>query len=179
LSTGTNPPGNIIFDPLYGLPYGWLLREPGRFLMVAALGYSLLIAAVIDVAVESQFLAELQSRSHVAAASLRMSWLALRLSFPKRRRLVSAIGLSEPALRLTRSALPLVITAVSIACVVSLGFPMYTGAVVPDNRPLLPPAHVSMPAYWQEMARYVDGIPRQGGVLIMPPDDYYAMPTAS
>ena len=37
LSTGTNPPGSLIFDPLYHLPFGWLLREPGRFLMELAL----------------------------------------------------------------------------------------------------------------------------------------------
>jgi hypothetical protein len=48
LSTGTRPPGNILFDPLYGLPYGWLLREPGRFLMVAALGFALLAAVLVD-----------------------------------------------------------------------------------------------------------------------------------
>jgi hypothetical protein len=42
LSTGTRPPGNLLFDPLYHLPYGWLLQEPGRFLIVAALCYALL-----------------------------------------------------------------------------------------------------------------------------------------
>lgn len=42
LSTGTRSPGNILFDPLYRLPYGWLLREPGRFLIISALGYALL-----------------------------------------------------------------------------------------------------------------------------------------
>ena len=31
LSTGTRAPGNILFDRLYYLPFGWLLREPGRF----------------------------------------------------------------------------------------------------------------------------------------------------
>ncbi|CAG4910041.1 alpha-(1-_3)-arabinofuranosyltransferase family protein [Acidithrix sp. C25] len=48
LSNGTRPPGSILFDPLYHLPYGWLLREPGRFLLVAALGYALLIGILID-----------------------------------------------------------------------------------------------------------------------------------
>ncbi|MFZ1063005.1 MAG: hypothetical protein WAN30_05990, partial [Acidimicrobiales bacterium] len=36
LSTGTRSPGNILFDPLYHLPYGWLLREPGRFLIAVS-----------------------------------------------------------------------------------------------------------------------------------------------
>jgi hypothetical protein len=42
LSTGTNAPGSVVFDPLYRLPYGWLLEEPGRFLMVSGLAYSIL-----------------------------------------------------------------------------------------------------------------------------------------
>ncbi|MDG7002126.1 MAG: hypothetical protein JRN15_23750, partial [Nitrososphaerota archaeon] len=37
LGTGTRLPGSIIFDPLYHLPLGWLIREPFRFLMVAGL----------------------------------------------------------------------------------------------------------------------------------------------
>jgi arabinofuranan 3-O-arabinosyltransferase len=45
LSTGTMPPGNVIFDRLYQLPFGWLLREPGRFLMVVGLAYAVLAAA--------------------------------------------------------------------------------------------------------------------------------------
>jgi hypothetical protein len=48
LSTGTRPPGNILFDPLYRLPYGWLLREPGRFLTVAALGYAILAGLLVQ-----------------------------------------------------------------------------------------------------------------------------------
>ena len=48
LSTGTRAPGNVLFDPLYNLPLGWLLREPGRFLMVAALGYALLVGLLVE-----------------------------------------------------------------------------------------------------------------------------------
>jgi hypothetical protein len=47
-STGTNPPGSIVFDRLYTLPYGWLLREPGRFLMGAGLAYAVLLALGVD-----------------------------------------------------------------------------------------------------------------------------------
>lgn len=43
-STGTRFPGSAIFLPLYHLPLGWLLREPGRFLMAAALAYAVLLA---------------------------------------------------------------------------------------------------------------------------------------
>jgi hypothetical protein len=45
-STGTNAPGSVVFDPLYQLPYGWLLAEPGRFLMVGGLAYSVLAAVL-------------------------------------------------------------------------------------------------------------------------------------
>ncbi len=45
-STGTRPPGKWIFDPLYNLPLGWILREPGRFLMFASLAYAILVTAL-------------------------------------------------------------------------------------------------------------------------------------
>ncbi len=48
LSTGTRPPGNAIFGPLYGLPFGWLLREPGRFLLLAGLAYAILVGALVE-----------------------------------------------------------------------------------------------------------------------------------
>lgn len=48
LGTGTNAPGSMLFDPLYHLPYGWLLREPGRFLMAASLGYAVLVGVVAE-----------------------------------------------------------------------------------------------------------------------------------
>ncbi|WP_298211185.1 hypothetical protein [Ferrimicrobium sp.] len=48
LSNGTRSPGFLLFDPLYHLPYGWLLQEPGRFLLMAALGYALLIGLLVD-----------------------------------------------------------------------------------------------------------------------------------
>ena len=48
LSNGTQAPGSLLFDFLYRLPYGWLLREPGRFLLVAGLGYALLIGLLVD-----------------------------------------------------------------------------------------------------------------------------------
>ena len=48
ISTGTKPPGNVIFDRLYRLPLGWLLREPGRFLMLADLCYAALIAVTVE-----------------------------------------------------------------------------------------------------------------------------------
>lgn len=47
-TTGTRWPGNLIFDPVYHLPYGYLLREPGRYLMGTALAYAVLVGLGID-----------------------------------------------------------------------------------------------------------------------------------
>lgn len=49
LSTGTNWPGNLLFNTLYNLPLGWLLREPGRYLLFASLAYAVLTAFTLDV----------------------------------------------------------------------------------------------------------------------------------
>ena len=46
--TGTRSPGGVLFDHLYRLPYGWLLREPGRFLLIGAVGFSLLAATLVE-----------------------------------------------------------------------------------------------------------------------------------
>ena len=48
LSTGTRLPGVLVFASLYQLPLGWLLREPGRFLILAGLAYSVLLALTTE-----------------------------------------------------------------------------------------------------------------------------------
>ncbi|HVD04252.1 MAG TPA: hypothetical protein VNF75_09010 [Candidatus Dormibacteraeota bacterium] len=53
LSTGTLPPGSVLFDLLYRLPLGWLLQDPGRFLLVADLGYAVLCALSLQALVRS------------------------------------------------------------------------------------------------------------------------------
>ncbi len=75
LSTGTNFPGSLLFDPLYSLPYGWLLQEPGRFLGISALGYAVLGSVTID-AVASALAVEAQRRHN------RTPRLVARLSAP-------------------------------------------------------------------------------------------------
>ena len=52
LSTGTLLPGALVFDPLYRLPLGWLLREPGKFLMLGGLAYAVLLALATEAARE-------------------------------------------------------------------------------------------------------------------------------
>ncbi|MHB1520705.1 MAG: hypothetical protein ACYCWN_05225 [Ferrimicrobium sp.] len=63
LSNGTRAPGFLLFDPLYHLPYGWLLQEPGRFLLIGALGYALLIGLLID-RIRSRAVLRVHSGSH-------------------------------------------------------------------------------------------------------------------
>ncbi|MFZ0041332.1 MAG: hypothetical protein WAK93_08500, partial [Solirubrobacteraceae bacterium] len=47
-ATGTRAPGSAIFNLLYALPLGWLLREPGRFLLLVGLLYGSMIALLGD-----------------------------------------------------------------------------------------------------------------------------------
>jgi hypothetical protein len=141
LSTGTNPPGNLIFDRLYGLPLGWLIREPGRFLMVAALAYAVLVAVVIEALTSNRGVLDLLRSRPLSRRAISMLYIPVALGVP-----------------------------------LLVGFPLYTGKVVVDERPLLPPSHVRMPTDWAAMARFVDGLPVQGSLLMMPPDDFYAMP---
>lgn len=140
LSTGTRAPGNVLFDRLYQLPFGWLLREPGRFLMIAGLAYALLVAAVTQTMSDGGALSQL-------------------LRVPRDYRAILGATYAPAAL----------------ATSILVGFPLLTGVVVPDTRPVLPSAHVRVPDYWSAMAQFTDSLPIQGGVLVMPPDDFYQM----
>ena len=55
--------------------------------------------------------------------------------------------------------------------------PLLTGGVVPDERPLLPPAHVQVPEAWDDVEAYLDTAPGQGKVVVLPQLDYYQAPT--
>ena len=55
--------------------------------------------------------------------------------------------------------------------------PLLTGAVVPDERPLLPSAHVRVPQAWDDVEAYLDAAPGQGKVVVLPLLDYYQAPT--
>jgi arabinofuranan 3-O-arabinosyltransferase len=148
-STGTNFPGSIVFDPLYSFPLGWLLREPGRFLMAAALGYSILAVLTIGMVGDR------------IGFMLIGRFAKFRLAARQRPlRILGATAIATGAL---------VIGGVA-------SFPIANGEVVPDNRPLLPPLHVSVPSYWPEMATAIDSSPVSGSVIVLPEDDFYQMP---
>lgn len=146
LSTGTRFPGNLIFDPLYHLPYGWLLQIPGRFLMVSALCYAVLLACLVE---------DLRSRDRAkpSAASRNPPY---RPSTIPRAATFASLGI------------------VAVALVSS--YPIWTGSVISGPHAGFPSTHVRVPRYWTDTAAYMNGHGPGGSMLVLPPDDFYAMP---
>jgi hypothetical protein len=148
LSNGTRAPGSLIFDPLYHLPYGWLLREPGRFLMVVALGYALLIGLLVDrvssrVRIPSN---PTPSGGPNTVGTTRVSWSRW-----------------------------LMVSVVAVALVSA--FPLWTGLVVSGPHDGFPSGHVVVPSSWTATADYLNSSKAPGGsLLVLPPDDFYFMP---
>jgi len=144
ISTGTKPPGNTVFGVLYALPGGWLLREPGRFLMAVALAYAVLVGISVG-AINSVYPFNVRLRG---------------------RTLLGGMG------RAAWRALPVGIVLVAMVP----AYPLFAGMLVPDSRSPFPSGHVKVPAYWTEMATFIDAKSIQGAVLVLPPDDFYQMP---
>ena len=67
--------------------------------------------------------------------------------------------------------------AVGAAAVLAYPYPMWDGRVIPDDRPSLPPAHVTIPDEWLDAATFINNSATMGKVLVLPLDDYYQMPT--
>lgn len=150
LGTGTNAPGAAVFDPLYMLPYGWLLREPGRFLMAAGLGYGILTALTVE----------------LASPALRPAG-----KLPERRsgRMAKALA----SIDLHRLANALLVVAVVLVPV----YPLVLGQVAPNGpRGVYPPVRVKFPAYWKDMASFLNRDRTPGSLLVLPQDDFYQMP---
>lgn len=145
LSTGTHLPGALVFDPLYQLPFGWMLQDPGRFLIVAGLAYSALLALIGEAVAEKVKLYEPFSSRH---------WRPIS---PKAGIHLAGVSLAGLA-------------------VLAPGYPLVTGVIAPDHRPVLPPSHVRVPTYWTEMASYLNASAPTGNLLLLPQDDFYQMP---
>ncbi|MCA2213954.1 hypothetical protein [Jidongwangia harbinensis] len=64
-----------------------------------------------------------------------------------------------------------------VLLVLAYPYPLYTGGVMPDERPTQPSTHVRVPPDWWDLATRIDADPRSGKVLVLPLDDYYQMPT--
>lgn len=146
LSTGIRFPGSLIFDPLYHLPYGWLLQIPGRFLMVSALCYAVLLACLVE---------------HLRSGHLAKPPAAS----------------SDP--RHLASTIPRAASFASLGIVVVAlvsSYPMWTGSVILGPHAGFPSTHVRVPRYWIDTAAYMNTHGPAGSMLILPPDDFYAMP---
>ena len=75
------------------------------------------------------------------------------------------------------SAIGYTVAALVAGAALVYAHPLLTGEVVPDERPLLPSAHVAVPTEWTEVAAFLDAAPRQGKVVVLPRLDYYQAPT--
>lgn len=158
LGTGTTSPGSALFDPLYRLPYGWLLREPGRFLMAAGLGYAVLVAITLEVC------------GPASAAMLKRGDLHRRPLSRRQHRLGAGSG-SAPNWRAT-----FVASAVFLAALVP-AYPLALGQVASTHRRgIYPSTRVAFPSYWTAMASYINHRAPAGNLLVLPVDDFYQMP---
>jgi len=146
LSTGTRLPGSLIFDPLYHLPYGWLLQIPGRFLMVSALCYAVLLASLVE---------HLRSRYRSAPSAASPKPLHRSSTIP-RAAVFASLGV--------------------IAVALASSYPIWTGSVISGPHAGFPSTHVRVPRYWTDTAAYMNTHGPTGSMLILPPDDFYAMP---
>lgn len=147
LSTGTHLPGAVLFDFLYRLPFGWVLKQPVRFLMVADLGYAILVGITLQTVFRTGSV----------------------------RRVMTVAG--------HRTA-PVIAGAITLVALMLVpAYPLFTGAVVLGSHDTYPSeflaraeAHVSVPVYWEEMAKFINTQAPPGILWTLPVDDYYQMP---
>jgi hypothetical protein len=85
---------------------------------------------------------------------------------------VGLAGLAERSRAAAAAAAAVVVTAGAI-----YAHPVLTGAIIPTERPLLPSAHVRVPAGWEATAAYLASRPANGKVVVLPRLDYYQTPT--
>ncbi len=148
LANGTLFPGRLIFNFLYSLPLGWLLREPGKLLFFAGFGYALLIGITVELTSE----------------------IVEGLAWPQ----VRVFGFIE----ISKLKSIKFIMGVCLALLIGFTtLPMVDGSFVAkmSNAQSQTYSHVTLPTYWTTMSTYVN---RRGSneLLMMPPDDFYQMP---
>ena len=95
---------------------------------------------------------------------------------------LAAVTLEGAARFIARSTgTPRAVIAVSVAVLsvgaVGFAYPMWTGQVIPDARPVLPSAHVALPSGWTDLAATLNAAPDRGKALVLPLDDFYQVPT--
>lgn len=65
----------------------------------------------------------------------------------------------------------------TLAAVAASSYPLWTGRVIPDERSVLPSAHVNLPDEWRAAAEFVNAARQPGKALVLPLADFYQMPT--
>ena len=146
LSTGTRLPGSPLFLLLYKLPYGWLLQEPGRFLLVASLGYALLVGLFVETLSEQL--------KHRFGAFRNQTWFKLN----------SSLSLSLAAL------FSILIFLVSGYPLLTGSVVNTRNGLFPSDSVKVPTYWKSTVAFLNSKAAPT------GSLLVLPPDDFYQMP---
>lgn len=146
LSTGTRPPGSILFDILYRIPYGWLLQGPGRFLLLVGVAYVLMASVSIGACLR---------RLDSVARSARL-WTGERRTL--RNLILAAVIVVVGALA---PGYPLAVGAIA---------PGPRGDALPSTHVRVPAYWDHLAAYLNGPAS-----PR-GDLLVLPPDPFYQMP---
>jgi arabinofuranan 3-O-arabinosyltransferase len=73
--------------------------------------------------------------------------------------------------------LAVAMAALLVGGAVAYSYPLVTGAVAPDKRPLLPSTHVTIPDAWERAASYINSLQGSGKVVAFPRLDFYQAPT--
>lgn len=150
VSTGTNSPGNILFDLLYRLPFGWLLQVPGRFLYLAGFAYAILVAVLGD------------RLLHVSAGVGYGKWID-SLSFNKLKGFTVFVCI--------------IVAILSPVYPEFTGAVIPTHAVKVKGKEVhYPSDQVKFPAYWLSMAKYLNSRAEKGSVILLPPHEGYLVP---
>lgn len=76
-----------------------------------------------------------------------------------------------------RSSLGPIALAVAAAATVAFPYPLWNGTLIPDDKPVLPSAHVRLPDGWRAAADHLNGEPLRGKALVLPLNDFYQVPT--
>ena len=145
-STGTRFPGALLFDPLYHLPYGWLLQDPGRFLMLVGVGYIVMAAVTIDALIRG-----LDRTLNLERYSMRVNGVLGKAGV-----VVGTVGLVAIA-----PGYPLAFGAIA---------PGPRPDSIPSSHVRVPGYWTSLSSYLNSSES------QSGSLLVLPPDPFYQVP---
>lgn len=144
LGTGTRWPGSIIFDRLYNLPFGWLIREPFRFSVIVGMAYGILVAVTLQSLGEAR-------RSETLRSFRNRNW-------------------NENLSKL----LSVLVTLVVLAPAYPLIFGQIVPGISTSQTVQYGPHHVKFPKYWTSMVDYMNSRTAPVGNLLALPQDQFS-----